>query len=316
MKKVTSKKNIQTVSKASNKRKNGKPPRKNKSYTSRKTGGGMVGNAPIAVSDDLQQYVRFSAGGRDGRLCVDACIPLYQINSNYHDGTNLIKGGLSLSPTNSFPYAALTAVGGFYGGGGSDVDKDYISPIFNFLGSTFVRYRTSRCEFIYEPQSTTTVADRLVFAFANDPEHPKIKSTPAAASQSNFLALQDSVAFAPWRAWSLDVSQIVNPNGEYYTYNQDSTTELDNRFLAFGAIGCLASVEPSSTTAMTIYGILYARIKFEYYELCPIASSTSLLKQAKALAPVNCGDQNCKKCMRKCIHEKDTTCTNSVHKNF
>jgi len=266
-----------------------------------------MGSAPAAVSDDLQQYVKFASGTKAGTLRIEACVPIYQICSNYYSGS-LVKGGLSLGPTDSFPYAALTAIGGFYGGGGSDVDKNFISPVFKLLGSTFVRYDTLKCEFIYEPQSATTVEDRLVFAFANDPEHPMIKNTPATASQTKLLALQDSVAFAPWRAWRLDVSSTITAKTELFNYNQDISSELDNRFLAFASIGCLASVEPTSTTAQTVYGILYAKFAFEYYELCPIATTVSLSSVSESIVKVVedcCDDTNCKRCTRKCLHHKE-----------
>jgi len=106
------------------------------------------------------------------------------------------------------------------------------------------------------------------------------------------------------------VTSILNANGEYYTYNQDTTSELDNRFLSFGAIGCLASVEPSSATAMTVYGILYARFTFEYYELCPIATSVTSLRIAKGTPMTSvglCNDPDCKRCSRKCLHSGETT---------
>lgn len=254
----------------------------------------MRGNAPAAVSDDLQQFVRFMPGSKESHLKVCARVPLYFVNSNYHDGTNLIRGGLSLTSTNSFPYIALSSITGIYAGGGTDVVKNYISPVFNLIGSAFTRYKIKGCKFLYEPQSSTQTSDRLVFAYANDPEHPLIKATPAAASQGKLLALADSMSFAPWKTWELDVSQEVNQD-LLYTYNQDNT-ETDNRFNMFGSIGCIPSVEPTSTTAMTVYGVLYAELCFEFVEFCPIIQGFTPTLFVESLKQEGVLSQDGKKC--------------------
>jgi hypothetical protein len=267
-------------------------------------GRGFNTNAPAAVSDDLQQFVRFQPGSKNASLKMTACIPLYQINSNYYSGS-LVKGGLSLTPTNSFPMATLTATGGYYTAGGTDSARDFISPVFKLIGNSFVRYRITQCKFCYEPQSATDIKDRLVFAYANDPEHPMIKLTPANMTQDNLLALSDSVAFAPWRSWEMDVSKEINQN-LLYTYNQDTTGESDNRFNMFGAIGCIASVEPTETTAMTIYGILYGCFTIEFVEFCPLLQgfTPSVLNQVKKLGYSKpCSDPECKRCTKQCKKE-------------
>jgi hypothetical protein len=86
------------------------------------------------------------------------------------------------------------------------------------------------------------------------------------------LALEDSVAFAPWTAWEMDISQSVKQD-LLYTYNADTTSLLDNRFSKFGIIGCIASNEPSTLTAVKVYGILYGDFEFDFYEYCPTISS-------------------------------------------
>ena len=136
------------------------------------------GTAPIAVSDDLQQFVHFGQGSKDSSLRVHMCIPLYQVNSNYFT-TSLVRGSLSTSTTDSFPYVDLSAIQGIYNSISGDTVKSYSNRVLGDIGSAFVRYRVTKCKFIYEPQSPTTVNDRLVFAFAADPEHPLIKGTPA-----------------------------------------------------------------------------------------------------------------------------------------
>ena len=271
-------------------------------------------NAPSAVSDDLQQFVRFGQGARGSTLRMHVRVPLYQVNSNYHDGSSMIRGGLSRTTTDSFPYVALGATAGYYAGGGTDTEKAYLSPALDNMGSNFVRYSMVQCRFLYEPQSSTATSDRLIFAFASDPEHPNIKGTPATASQSKLLALQDSVAFAPWRSWELDISQSLRSLSKdpLYTYNQD-TQEYDNRFMSFGAIGCVPSVEPSSTTPMTVYGILYSDFIIDFIEMDPtnttgpslIQPSAKFLKELKKAGWIRkCSEKDCKACSKLCIYDK------------
>jgi hypothetical protein len=273
------------------------------------------GTAPSAVSDDLQQFVRFKQGTDESSLRVHMCVPLFFINSNYYTAS-LVRGGLSLTPTDSFPYVMLNNITGSYAGGGADTARAYINRVMGDVGSAFVRYSVDMLKFFYEPQSPTSVADRLVFAFAADPEHPNIKSSPAAATQSKLLSLSESVAFAPWRAWELDVTSTLKLARKdlLYTFNQDNS-ELDNRFTFFGSIGCVPSVEPTAATAMTVYGVLYAEIILNLYELDPVNTADPTLltpsdrlykRFIKAGWSKKCNDLDCKACSKKCI----MTCKN------
>jgi hypothetical protein len=311
-------KNIKKSQKPNNKKAGGRRRNGRKQVVVRPNKFVSRGTAPIAVSDDLQQFVRFGQADNDASLRVHMCVPLYNINSNYFSGS-LIRGGLSLSPTDSFPYVALNDLTGAYAGGGSDTAKAYINRVMGDIGSAFVRYAVEKCVFYYEPQSPTTVSDRLVFAFAADPEHPNIKTTPGSASQSKLLSLSDSVAFAPWRAWQLDVTSALKKADKdlLYSYNQDNS-ELDNRFTFFGSIGCIPSLEPAVTTAMTVYGILYAELIIDFYELDPVNSADPALltpsdrlykRFVKAGWSRKCNDEDCKACSRKCIN---STCDKTV----
>lgn len=231
-------------------------------------------SAPIAVSDDLQQNVSFKTGRSDGSLLMTACVPLYQICSNSFDTITSYRGGFTQSglATANFPYVGLSCNGGHYIVGTTDSLVNYLSPVFQLLSNVFTRYRVLKCKFIYEPQSATTVADRLVFAYANDPQHPLVQQAQATATQSKLLACQDSVAFMPWRSWELDVSSNVKQD-LLYTYNQSTTTSADNRFNMFGSMGCVPSVTYTSTQLPIIYGILYAELTFEFIEFCPLLTS-------------------------------------------
>jgi len=262
---------------------------------------GFASTAPIAVSDDLQQYVHFERGSKDSNLIVSCCIPFYQICSNSFT-TSLVTGGLSRDGTTNFASVGLGSLGGTITSGGLDVDTGYLSPVLKLQGTSFVRYGVRKCQFIYEPQSPTTGTDRMVFAYANDPNHPNVNPTDSSPTQASLLALSDSVAFAPWRSWSLDVSKSVNQN-LLYTF-EESTLSLENRFTFFGAIGCVPSNQPLVATPVTVYGILYACIVIEFREFCPLVedftpSTFSLIKRKGYKKP--CSDPECKACQKKCI---------------
>jgi hypothetical protein len=265
----------------------------------------MRTNAPVAVSDDLQQYVRFSSGRKDSSLRMEACVPLYQITGNSYASSTLAKGGLKDNGTGNWPYIRLSSVGGI-SGISADTERPYISPIFELIATAFVRYKIEKLTFVYEPQSATTVQDRLVFSYANDPSHPLITNvSTASANQENLLALSDSVAFAPWRSWSLDVSSEVKQD-LLYTYNQSTTSVTDNRFTMFGSIGCVASVEPTTDTTAPVYGILYAKIVFEFIEFCPLITgfTPTMFKRIKAKGfRARCCHEDCKSCTKPCKAE-------------
>lgn len=262
---------------------------------------GFTGSAPVAVSNDLQQYVTFNRGGSDSSLRVQCCIPLYQICSSSYAGSTLTIGGLSRDSSTNFASVKLGATGGVDNSSTTDVVQFYLSPVLQLQGTSFVRYAIKKLQFIYEPQSPTTISDRMIFAYANDPEHPMIQPNGDIPTQASLLALSDSVAFAPWRSWSLDVTKSVSQN-LLYTSN-DSNAESDNRFTYFGAIGCVPSVEPSSTTPVTVYGILYGCIEIEFREFCPLIegftpSTLSLIKKQRFRKL--CSNPECKACSREC----------------
>jgi hypothetical protein len=243
---------------------------------------------------------------------MTACVPLTQIGgSSYHSST-LTIGGFK-SPTyatnSSFPYFTLSSTQLNYVESSSDTVVDYLSPIFKLIATSFVRYRVLKLKFIYEPQSATDIKDRLVFAYANDPAHPMVQQSNLTATQANLLALSDSVAFAPWRSWSLDVSSEVKQD-LLYTYNQTTTSTLDNRFNMFGAMGCVPSLQPTSETVGVVYGILYAQIQFEFIEFCPLiqgftASTYRELNRAGYQKP--CDNVECKRCTKCCITKTPLT---------
>lgn len=144
------------------------------------------------------------------------------------------------------------------------------SPIFDLIGSAFVRYRVTGLKFIYEPQASSTTEERLVFAYASDPAHPLIRA--GAPSAGKLLSVADSIAFMPWRGWELDVSKNVRQDLLYTESTATGTTDLQldtiNRFSAFGVIGCVGASE--DMTGNIPCGVLYMELKVELHEFCPV----------------------------------------------
>jgi hypothetical protein len=266
MKKTNSKNNFRVSSRKAGRVKNRNRQRKNRSKRI------FTSNAPLAVSDDLQQSVVFRPGTKESSLKMTACIPLYQICSNGRASSANTYGSLIGYGSAGYPKMMLSSTEGHTIISSDDVLVNYISPVFKLIAKAFVRYRVDSCEFLYEPQSTATVEDRLVFAYASDPLHPRIMAnTPSNSNQANLLALSDSIAFMPWKSWVMDVSSEVKQD-LLYTFNQ-SLGVSDNRFNMFGCIGCVSSTLFEGTTvAPRIYGILYARLTFEFVEFCPLIS--------------------------------------------
>jgi len=268
---------------------------------------GFTSSAPIAVSNDLQQFVTFDRGSKENTLRMSCCIPLYQICSNSYAASNLNIGGLSRDSSTNFASVSIGALGGTESDSTTDVNQLYLSPVLQLQGSSFVRYAMTKCMFVYEPQSPTTVSDRLVFAYANDPDHPMINPDGTIPSQATLLALSDSVAFAPWRSWSLDVSKTVRQDLLYTS--PDSTNPDLNRFSYFGAIGCVPSIEPTSNTPVTVYGILYGCFEIEFREFCPLIQgfTPSTLTRIKSSGYTKrCSDPKCKACVKLCLNKATT----------
>lgn len=223
-----------------------------------------MGGAPVAVSEDLQQYTRFAGSG--DRLRMRTCAAISQIMRKGDTG-NALQDPSTLDcycslQLNLTQPAGLTSAG-------TKQNTEYISPVFDLIASAFVRYRMLSLKFHYEPQSSATTTERLVFAFADDPMHP-ILWNATIPSQQGLLALSDSVAFAPWRSWSMDVSHRVQDQ-LFYTFTDPSTTvgSLVERFSDFGVLSCITSDISTGETAAC--GILYMEAEVELVEFCPIS---------------------------------------------
>lgn len=221
--------------------------------------------APAGVSQDLQQFTRFKPGSTEGSLVIQSCAAIARLVR-----VPPVAGGPGFGDVSSQYNSVqlnLTDPAGLLPAG-TKTPFTYMTPIFDLIGSAFVRYRMKKLIFHYEPQSSATTTEQMVFAFANDPLHPVLWNstipTPAA-----LLSVADSIAFAPWRAWSMNVSKKVADNW-LYTFSDTSTTvaEFVERFSDFGVMSCVTN-SAAGTTAYS--GVLYAEMEFELKEFCPIS---------------------------------------------
>jgi hypothetical protein len=127
----------------------------------------------------------------------------------------------------------------------------------------------------------------MVFAFANDPCHPLVFPNGGSTlpTTAGLESLADSIPFAPWAAWSLDVSKKLTKEWLYTAVDSatsgggdDETNVTTARFDSFGSYGLV--VGTASTSTAVNYGVLYMEFSLEFREFCPISATrpASLLK--------------------------------------
>lgn len=267
-----------------------------------------VASAPAGTAQFLQHYTRFRGEGE--ALGIECCLPIVEI----HFQTGSIgpdKNPLYFQSLNSpsvMPSCAAALgltkvvanvqnVGTFPATNRLFTKAEYVSPVFDLIGTAFTRWKVNKCAFHYTPQASTLQKGRCVFAFADDPGHPVIfpslnhsDSTNVTEAnnptQTQLLALGDSMAFPPWLPWTLDVSDRVKQN-ELYTAVQVQfhPTEVGaspvyadayiSGFVAqlrsscFGAVGCRAE---SFETEAFLGGIVWMELDFTLIEFCPITA--------------------------------------------
>lgn len=232
-----------------------------------------MSGAPSAVSGFMRQEVSF--GGSRNLSMVATCI-LAEIGQNTSDTGALV----SPSYYNQAMMLSPQGQGSVVGGGTLVAGAQWISPVTELISAAFTRYRCKRLRFHYRPQSPTTTTARLIFAFASDPAHPLILTTSPSVPQLEAVA--DSLPFAPWTEWTMDVSKSLDADNWKYVQGNGSTptTDVDliNRFSDFGVIGCLADTVGS---ANVVFGALYVEFELEFKEFCPITITAPTLSAEK-----------------------------------
>jgi hypothetical protein len=243
--------------------------------------GGLAG-APAAVSENLRQYTRFKSSSTGEGMVMEVCLPICEVGTGPLAPPSSVPGGI-LTPGAGHGQSGQLALTTFeIQNAGTSVVSGYTSPVFDLIASAFVRYRVRKCKFHYSPQSPTTNANRMVFAFAEDPVHPLIWN--AGVSSETLLACADSIPFAPWVPWELDVTRRLKDQNLLYTYDgvtENTGTEIGmmQRFSAFGCIGLVASGAAETNTS---YGVLYMCLSVELVEFCPVSTTRpSLIDHAR-----------------------------------
>jgi hypothetical protein len=260
------------------KKKSSAPPKKSKG--GRGYGNGLVA-APAAMSSFMKQKITF--GGKR-HLPLEFILPIATIGQSSTSGqTSAIIDGAGTPLTGM--QLNLTHVKGQLNAGGEDFAAEFTSQVLDLLGSAFAKFRIKKCRFHYRPQSGTNSTQELVFAFSSDPVHPLVYNVAGGTipTTSGLLGLPDSIPFAPWAPWDMDVSGTLNKTFEFYnassSNNEGATSNAITRFDSFGSIACIASTA-STTTAVT-YGVLYMSGELDLIELSPISTTrpTLLLKR-------------------------------------
>jgi hypothetical protein len=157
----------------------------------------------------------------------------------------------------------------------------WIAPHVPLIAVAFDRYRMQSLEFVYEPQATSTTVDRLVLAWTDDPSHPFLSAEGAAVAttpptQLQQLVTSDSMAFMPWKQFSL---RVPVSKDERFLFNPEAAIDADstslNRFYAMGSLSCTNS--NVTLTGAVQYGILYARMVLDFYDPVPIVADIKSL---------------------------------------
>jgi hypothetical protein len=238
----------------------------------------------------LRQQTRFRADGE--KLLMTTTAVLLEVGRFKNTGSDSTAGLLGTetvgSPETVGVYSVMlhptTPVA--FRDTASSQDPAYLdgwySPIWDLIASAFTRYKVKKLCFHYRPQSTATSTDRFIFAFAPDPAHPLLASSyttaaNAAPTDADLLACADSVPFAPWVEWSLDVTRSLDQDYLHYVDNMIGegtgiTSGIDPaqaRTIGFGVISCVCSTGGSGATLP--YGVLYMESEIEFSEFCPVS---------------------------------------------
>jgi hypothetical protein len=212
---------------------------------------------------------------------ISATVPICQIGDSgtYNNGLFFMVGTTAVSAS-----SACTSVLGFplsVTNSSSPSVQDngtMVSPHVPLLALAFDKYSMRSLTFHYEPQAATSVSDRLVFAWTEDAAHPFLSPydfvTQAAQvpTQLQLLVTKDSVAFAPWRPWSLKVPVDPTPRFTFEpTSSGDILTAADVRLSTFGAMSCVSSAGSSA-----VYGILYASMVLDLIDPVPLFQTANI----------------------------------------
>jgi len=227
-----------------------------------------VSTAPAAVSMSVGMSLNFSSAKGGRHLVAGACLPICQIGTDLFTNGLVLTTGAGTSAPAGFAFLNPQFLPGYQKDAAdppTGVNGRWLAPQVSLISQAFDKYHVRAMEFIYEPQSTTATADRLVFAYSEDPRHPILGGAAATTvpSQTDLLITPDSVAFAPWTPWTLRVP--VENTDEYYIAPQDQNQRLSYH----GLIACRSTTVAAAVT----YGVLYCRLLYEFVDPVPVVNT-------------------------------------------
>jgi hypothetical protein len=240
-------------------------------------------SAPAAVSTSRRAFINYRSVVVNGRqaLQIHASVPICEIGNDSKYGNGLHVQSLTSTPIDC-QLASLNPYQMVVTGNTSTyltapAQASWVSPHVPLLATAFDRYQADSLVFHYEPQSTSTVSDRLVFAWCEDPLHPFLSAngaygfgTSTSLTQLQQLVTADSVAFMPWKPWSLKcpVSRDIKYLYDTNTGDETQTRETSSaRFTEFGSFSCVASAVGGDPIQ---YGVLYAEVILTLIDPVPI----------------------------------------------
>jgi hypothetical protein len=244
-----------------------------------------LATAPAAVSGSMMAGIAYSSVSSTGKhgLRVTTTVPICEIGNSgdaYANGLyvqNASSGATYSSTCSVTPYnlpgvTTNAIIPSYYPA------ASWISPHVPLMALAFDRYRVESLEFVYEPQSTSTNDDRLVFAWTDDPAHPFLSPygqsfNSIVPTQLQLLVTRESTAFMPWKPWRMKVP--VGKDLLYMYNNQNSEINyLEGRLTDFGCFSCIGSALDAGAK---LYGILYVKIVLDLYDPVPIISSINAI---------------------------------------
>jgi len=216
-------------------------------------------------------------------VCITATVPFCEIGNDTKNNALVIQGigtvsafTAAVADVNPYEISNALTIGGTSSTSSSLSGGSWISPHIPLMAIAFDRYAVKSLGFHYEPQATSTAADRLVLAWTDDTSHPFLSAAGCTESktvptQLGLLVTPHSVAFMPWKEWRMNVPISMEPR-YLYDYGASSGPSgfvYSERWFNFGAVSCIGSAAPSPI----IYGILYADIALCLIDPVPIISS-------------------------------------------
>jgi len=231
----------------------------------------LVGStmAASAVSQPSGQSYDFGPAGKRGALRCRFKTPMCGLIT----GTTTAIDGMNFPGPITASYSAINPLGCVVRSAAAvtATPAPFQSPVLQLLGGLFTRYRVNRLKFLYHPAAPTSGASvvPMFFAYSSDPAHEL--SQDGSILVADPLNLPNSLEFAPWLPWEMDVTKDL-PVRDLYTQGEAGTSfsNIDIVQLRQSCVGgiFLTGTSNGTTTASSI-GELYLEIDLTFEDICP-----------------------------------------------